>query len=373
MKKVLVIGPLGETGGVAKYTKELLECNLPYNFVLFNISRLNDHPTYKVIGYQAFYRLSFVRLLKSLFITLLHILKFPFVLLKEQPQIVHIGGTSYFMFWEKSFYILISKLFRVKIVYHFLGAFDQYYESAGKFERKYIEFILNKTDIIALLSNKVETLVASFVPKSKITVIRSSVDVSRFTQSKDLADFYNEDLTDFIFLGGADPQRKGLDVILKAVPCVLRHSNDIRFFLSGSEIIQSELDNFKTTNPDLLSNITYLGWLTEDQKYSVYRSVDAFLLPSFNEGLPYAVIEALAAKLPVIATHVGGIPEVIDEGVNGFLIDFNDFSALAERILTLHRNKTLLKQMSNNNSLKASKYYSLHTVYSQLDTIYQSI
>ena len=114
----------------------------------------------------------------------------------------------------------------------------------------------------------------------------------------------------------------------------------------------------------------YLGWVNEEDKYSIYRSVDAFLLPSFNEGLPYTIIEAISAKLPVIATPVGGIPEVIHNKVNGLLIDFDDHEALSDKILEIYYNKDLSKTIAQNNYQKAINEYSLETVFKQLETVY---
>jgi glycosyltransferase involved in cell wall biosynthesis len=370
MNKVLFIGPLGETGGVAKYTKDLMAANLKFNIVLFNISRLKTTPKYKVIGYKAFIDLGVSRLIRSFFITIFNMIRFPFVLIFKNPNIIHIGGTSYFMFWEKSFYILISKLFRKKVLLHFLGALDQYYNSAGNTEKKYIRFILKKTDKLALLSDKVKVVVKQFVPEEKLIVIRSSVDISKFFESDVKMDFYNNQFTDFLFLGGADPKRKGLDVIVRAIPLVLKENPNVRFIFTGNKIINASIEELIKQENRYISNLIYLGWVDENDKYSVYRSVNAFLLPSFNEGLPYTIIEAIAAKLPVIATPVGGIPEVIQNGVNGFLIDFDDHVALSERILEICINKELSNTIAQNNYEKAESDYSLITVFNQLEAIY---
>ena len=373
MIKVLLIGPQGETGGVAKYVKDLMEADIGVKMDLFDISRLKSKAKYHAIGYKAFTDLGVIRLLKSLLITVFNLLRFPWILLRKQPDIIHICGTSYYMFWEKSVYLLIAKLLRKKVVLHFLGALDQYYDSVGKMERSFIRCILNKTDKLALLSDKVKILVSEFIPESKLIVIRSSVDIQNFYKSDDLMEFYDNKFTDFLFLGGADPKRKGLDVIINAIPLVLENKCDIRFILTGSDNIKASVEKLISQNESYVSHIFYLGWLNESEKYAVYRSVDAFLLPSFNEGLPYTVIEALAAKLPVIATPVGGIPEVIENDVNGYLVDFNDHAGLAESILKLYKDQDKLKKMSINNFEKAKQYYSLNVVFKQLNEVYNDL
>ena len=76
---------------------------------------------------------------------------------------------------------------------------------------------------------------------------------------------------------------------------------------------------------------------------------DIFILPSYAEGLPIAILEAMAAKLPVISTSVGSIPEVIKEKINGYLIKPGDYKALANRIILLAKNKSLRMKIGNNN------------------------
>jgi glycosyltransferase involved in cell wall biosynthesis len=370
MNKVLLIGPLGETGGVAKYTKDLMAAKLNFKIVLFDISRLKTNAKYKVIGYKAFSNIGVSRLIRSFFITIFNMIRFPFILIYKNPNAIHICGTSYFMFWEKSFYLLVAKLFRKKVLLHFLGALDQYYESVGRFEKMYIRFILKKTDKLALLSDKVKDIVKEFVPEKKLIVIRSSVDIKKFYESDVKMNFHSYQFTDFLFLGGADPKRKGIDVIINAIPFVLKDNPNIRFIFTGSEIINQSITKLIKTNKSYISNLIYLGWVNEEDKYSIYRSVDAFLLPSFNEGLPYTIIEAISAKLPVIATPVGGIPEVIHNKVNGLLIDFDDHEALSDKILEIYYNKDLSKTIAQNNYQKAINEYSLETVFKQLETVY---
>jgi glycosyltransferase involved in cell wall biosynthesis len=96
-------------------------------------------------------------------------------------------------------------------------------------------------------------------------------------------------------------------------------------------------------------------------------------LPSYSEGLPITILEAMATGLPIIASSVGSIPEVIQDGKNGFLIEAGDYKALAEKIKLLIRNKDLRQQMAINNVKKIAANYDKNVVLLQLRNEYDKL
>ena len=116
-----------------------------------------------------------------------------------------------------------------------------------------------------------------------------------------------------------------------------------------------------------------MGYVDEKEKIKTLTSPDIYILPSPAEGLPISILEAMSAGLAVISTNVGAIPEVIENGVNGYLIEKGDYKNLAEKILTLANNRELLDTMSLNNSEKVKRTYDLNKVISKMDDLYDSI
>jgi len=98
-----------------------------------------------------------------------------------------------------------------------------------------------------------------------------------------------------------------------------------------------------------------------------------FLLPSYFEGLPYTILEAMAHGLPVIATNVGAIPEVIEEGINGFLINPGDIDDLTKKIKTLITNKALIEEIGKNNRRKIADKYSMDKQVENYKNLYTSL
>jgi glycosyltransferase involved in cell wall biosynthesis len=101
-----------------------------------------------------------------------------------------------------------------------------------------------------------------------------------------------------------------------------------------------------------------------------YDQADVFVLPSYIEGLPMVVLEAMGRGLPVIAARVGGIPEIVSDGHNGFLIEAGDVDSLVQKMETLADDKEQRLAMGRNSSQYVSRSMSLDTIAGQLAALY---
>lgn len=173
-----------------------------------------------------------------------------------------------------------------------------------------------------------------------------------------------------IFVGGLDPFRKGIYDILKALPMVIGACKNICFTFGGDNV-RDALDN--SLDSLFTRWVSFRGWVSEAEKVALYRAADLLLLPSYEEGLPYVIVEAMAARLPIISTPVGAIPEVIEEGINGFLINPGDYQALARRIVRLCRGEELRLQTGHTNRDKAIRLYAQDVIFQELEVIYDQL
>ena len=103
-----------------------------------------------------------------------------------------------------------------------------------------------------------------------------------------------------------------------------------------------------------------------------YRLFDAFVLPSVNEGTPVSAIEALASGTPVVATRVGGVPDVVRDGVDGFLVEPGDTEAAAERLAELARDPALRKRLGDAGREVRARY-SVTRLVDDVDRLYRSL
>jgi glycosyltransferase involved in cell wall biosynthesis len=120
---------------------------------------------------------------------------------------------------------------------------------------------------------------------------------------------------------------------------------------------------------DLREKVVFLGF--QENVFKSLRKMDLFVLPSRTEGFGIALVEAMATGIPVIATSVGGIPEIVDDNINGILVPPGQPSDLAEAIITLLSNSDLAKKMADNGRQKALTNFHPKRFIAQHETLYQ--
>ena len=258
---------------------------------------------------------------------------------------------------------------RVKVVFHMLAPFGVFYQRSNAKIRSLIRAALRCADHVVCLSEKDEAVMSTFLPSSSISVLRSNVRLSPGSTTN--IDRRGRERINVIFVGGLDPFRKGIYDILKALPMVIGACKNVHFTFTGGDNVRHALNQRLDSN--FAPWMSFRGWLSEAEKEALYREADLLLLPSYEEGMPYVIVEAMAAGLPIISTPVGAIPEVIEEGINGFLINPGDYQALARRVVQLCRDEELRLQIGHTNRDKASRLYAQEVIFQELEAIYDQL
>jgi len=156
------------------------------------------------------------------------------------------------------------------------------------------------------------------------------------------------------FMGRLAPE-KGLKYLFEAFSILRSKVKAAKLIIAGMgpnerylKVLSSQLG--------LEQDVKFLGYVSGHLKSSLLAATDVFVCPSIYEFLPIVNLEALAAGLPIVASRVGGIPDVVEDGVNGFLVPPRDPQALAETILKLLKDEKLRRQIRVNNIQKAKNY-----------------
>ena len=118
--------------------------------------------------------------------------------------------------------------------------------------------------------------------------------------------------------------------------------------------------------------IEFIGWVSDEKKIQYLNKADAFILPSYNEGLPISILEAMTYGLPIVSTKVGGIPEVLKDGINGFLIEPGNECQLSLIIKKVINDPVSFVSLGQNNSTLIQPYLP-HNVKNSLIKIYSEI
>jgi len=179
------------------------------------------------------------------------------------------------------------------------------------------------------------------------------------------------DKDNIIFFIGNFNERKGIDILIRAFNEVKKSISDSNLFIAGSGEEESNLKNL-VKKLDLESDIKFLGFVKGDKKFSLIKSANILVLPSVWESLPIAVLEGMACGKPIIASNVGGIPYLVDEGVNGFLVRPGEVKELSDKIIKVLKNKKLQKSMGKA-SLKMSEDFEWSKIAEKTYKVYKEI
>lgn len=225
--------------------------------------------------------------------------------------IVHIHTASYNSFYRKKYFINLSKLFNKKIVLHIHGGgFKDFYKSKPDKIKKQ----LLKCDEIIALSDSWKDFFENEVGLQNVNVIPNIIDYPK----EKTGNIKIKEKINILFLGGISKD-KGFYDICSAVKDNIEfiRTKKIIFTIAGAgnnNAIDSEYS-------EVLKYMNFTGFLTGEQKSNAYKNADIYILPSYIEGVPLSVLEAMSYKLPIIATNVGGIPDILKENINGYMIN----------------------------------------------------
>jgi glycosyltransferase involved in cell wall biosynthesis len=161
---------------------------------------------------------------------------------------------------------------------------------------------------------------------------------------------------------------KGLDYLIEALKIICERYTSTQLIIIGDGDDRKKLETL-AHNLGLSDNIAFLGKKPNTEIPKFLAESDIFVFPSLSEGFPNVLLEAMASGLPVVATNISGISEIIKDGENGLLVKPKNSQDLAEKILYLFQNDKLIRKMSENN-LKTAKEYNWDIITAQLEEIY---
>lgn len=165
-------------------------------------------------------------------------------------------------------------------------------------------------------------------------------------------------------------ERKGVYDLIDAVEIAVRKNPELKVCIAGD----GEVEKVRTlvAKKGLERHIHVPGWIGEADKLEYLKNAAALILPSYNEGLPIAILEGMAAGKAILSTTVGAIPEVVAPE-NGILTAPGDIASLAEGLLRLSSDEEMLARMSRNNIEKAENLFSIRQMHEQLAEYYRQV
>ena len=277
--------------------------------------------------------------------SLLDLCRLFIALIKFQPSIVYIPVSKYYQgFIRDSLYILLSSFFRTKIIGHLHGGY--FTLNKGNFVKKNLtNYILKKIDILIVLGEKIKRRLKTQIPIESYFVIYNGINPILSESSSPYE--IQQDNFNMIFIGNLK-KSKGLFDILKAFSLIQEKTDHIELLIAGEWASNKDkkiIINYIAENK-LEKFIKFWGLVTKDRKIEFFRKGDVLVHPTYYDGQPIVILEAMSAGLPIITTDVGSIAETVIHQENGFIIPEGRPDLIAEKVLLLYENRTLYMDMS---------------------------
>jgi glycosyltransferase involved in cell wall biosynthesis len=283
--------------------------------------------------------------------------------LLRRPALVHVHVASRASFWRKSPFFLLAFLFRVPAVLHLHGAeFARFYgEECGPTRKGFVRYVFDRCAKVVVLSAAWKAWALGMCANRNVLAIYNPVVLGKVTPRA------ARNPGTILFLGRLG-QRKGSYDLLEAAARIAARRPEMRLLLGGD----GELEQVRMRANDLgiADQVDLLGWVRGKDKEKLLAKAMVYVLPSYNEGLPVSVLEAMAAGLPIVTTPVGGIPEAVTDGIEGFLVTPGDVDALAHRLDQILGDAQLAQSMGEAARRKVEVAFSAGAVLPQLEAMY---
>lgn len=249
-----------------------------------------------------------------------------------RPDLLVVHVSSGLSFYRKSYYLLVGRLLRMPLVMHIHPAhFHEFYATGPAWRGALIRRVARWCLRIIFLSDLQRESFAGVFPREKMVVVRNPVNSRLFAIDQGEERRMRRQI---LYLGWII-QAKGVYDLVAAMPAVLREFPDATLQLAGPK----EVDKLRRLIAErgLDASLRVLGWIEGRERLHLLHSSRLLILPSYSEGVPNVILEAMASHLPVIATPVGGIPSVVTDGVTGRMVQPGDIEGIARAICDLLR------------------------------------
>ncbi|MEO6463299.1 MAG: glycosyltransferase [Candidatus Eisenbacteria bacterium] len=355
----LVAPDPGSAGGVAAVARQMLVSTLSRRY---RLSMLSTHRTGSVAS------------------RLLHggvgLGKVALGLALRKPDLVHLKVASRGSFARKLIVGGMCRLRGVPVLVHVHGGgFDRFVRESRGPVRRLAHWLLDGTPQVLSLSERWAERLRPLFPRARIDVLINPVEVARFADlcrdrfaAAGRADEPAAPPT-ALFLGDL-VERKGVYDLVAAWPDVARAVPGARLVLCGS----GELDRVRAAarNAGVQDLVDVPGWIGFEEKRRRLREATLFVLPSYIEGVPISLLEAMAAGLPSVVTPVGGVLDAVTDGQEALVVEPGDFTALAQAMIQVLQSRALARALGGSARRRVEAFDI--TVYAEhLDRIYRMI
>ncbi len=275
-------------------------------------------------------------------------------LLIHRPDMVYYNfAVKGIAFYRDVFYITIIRVFRIQRTYHLRTQGIKSQSSKSIFKKLLFRFAFKDAKLICLsnfLALDVET-----VYKEKPIIVANGIDLE--VSDKDIQSKSRSDVVTFIYLSNLT-RSKGIFELIEAISLLDQECLDFKLKIIGPEYDISIYEIRKMVEEKGLGNkVEIKGPIYGKEKFESFISSDIFIFPTWFEAFPAVILEAMQCALPVISTREGAIPEIVNDGLTGYIVEPKNSLQLADKMKTLLLNKDLREKMGRRGREKFLEHY----------------
>ena len=285
--------------------------------------------------------------------------------LRDRPAIVHAHTASRASFFRKSLLLWLARCSGARTIFHLHGAsFREFVrDESGPLARWWIRHTLEASSAVIALSPEWAAFLGQFAPAARVEVVPNSVPLGAAPPPEG-------EPGRILFLGRAG-ERKGLFDLLDAVASLQASHPALRLAIGGDGDLDAVRQRCQALG--IAAHVEILGWVGPAERTAQLARAAIFCLPSHAEGLPMAMLEAMAAGRPVVVTPVGGIPGAVNDQDNGLLVPVRDPTALAAALAALLDDAALRQRLGRHARLTVQQRFSTEVVVHKLAALYRAL
>lgn len=336
-----------------------------FEFIPFTTSRPAKQDVIDNWGYSAIFRGGIVRVCLGILVTIWHLMAFPFAIIRRSIAVVQIQASDYQVFWESVLYALIARILGRPVLFRIGGAFDLFHGGSPRLVQALIARALYVPTCIIVQSEFARAYIKRYGFAIKTLLLPNW---SRTDPTTEPPPSNKDGIPIFFFVAGTEAIRKGINVVLAAAQRVALDNIPLRFHFVG--VTPTLRERIRTMNIPNIERVE--GPLAHEEILRLMREADVFLLPSYGEGFPNSLIEAMAAGMACIVTPVGAVPEIVAHG-GALTVEVGKADELANAILRIAVDQNLRGRLSTESRDIISSRFTAEAVLSPLAKEYRSL
>lgn len=280
-------------------------------------------------------------------------------------DLVHVHTSSYASFWRKSPILATALILRRPLIVSLHGGgFREFYAARGALGRAWIRLVMRRARRFVVLTSSWQKWVEEVEPSARVCVIPNPVP-ELAAQTPML--FSPTPVA--LFLGRVE-REKGVDVLIEAIAFARRRGANWCLVCAGTGHIE-RMRLYAKELGLLESDVRFVGWVDGEAKRQLLENCSVLVLPSLIENMPVVILEAFAHGRPVIASRVGGIPDIVADGTDGLLVEAGSSEQLSDALVNCYEQPALLQAMGTRARSKAEREYAPDLVLASVEVLYR--